>query len=41
MVQAEKANVEAKDIELLRRSFPNDRFKFDAAMKALLDQTPE
>ena len=33
----EKANVTANDIELLRRSFLPDRFKFDVALRALLE----
>ena len=32
----EKANVTTSDIELLRRSFLPDRFKFDVALRALL-----
>ena len=33
----EKANVTSSDIELLRRSFLPDRFKFDVALRALLE----
>ena len=33
----EKANVTANDIELLKRSFLPDRFKYDVALKALLE----